>query len=158
MQRVSPTEKRGRVHTSTVTIAVIDPEISLNKLFEQRADDDFRIEWFSGTGKGGQHRNKHQNSCRIIHIPTGLKQERQGRHREVNLRDAKQAVIDMLNEKLSTEKYGKIAGMRKEQLGSGERGDKTRTIRFQDNTARNHQNGRICRADKLMQGFFDLLW
>jgi peptide chain release factor 1 len=157
-QRVPPTEKRGRVHTSTVTVAVIDQEISLNKLFERRSDDDFKIEWFSGTGKGGQHRNKHQNSCRVIHIPTGLKQERQGRHREVNLRDAKQALIDMLDEKLSTEKYGKIADIRKGQLGSGMRGDKGRTIRYQDNMARNHQNGRTCRADKLMEGWFDLLW
>lgn len=146
------------MHTSTVTIAVIDPEISLNALFEQRSDDDFKIEWFSGTGKGGQHRNKHQNSARVIHIPTGLKQERQGRHREVNLRDAKQALIDMLDEKLNAERYGKLSEARKGQLGSGMRGDKTRTIRFQDNQAKNHQNGRSCRADKLMDGSFDLLW
>jgi peptide chain release factor 1 len=158
VQRVSPTEKRGRVHTSTVTVAVIDPEISLNELFEQRSDDDFKIEWFQGVHAGGQNANKHHNCARIIHIPTGLRQESKGKSRESNLRQAKESLIRILDEKSSTEKYGKIAGIRKDQLGSGMRGDKSRTIRFQDNTARNHQNGRTCRADKLMQGWFDLLW
>src|SRR5687768_9355475 len=85
IQEVSPTEKRGRVHTSTITVAILDHDATTNDIYSKRADDDFKIEWFSGTGKGGQHRNRHMNSCRLIHLPTGLKQERQGRHRESNL-------------------------------------------------------------------------
>jgi peptide chain release factor 1 len=51
--------------------------------------DEFRIEWFSGTGKGGQHRNKHQNCCRVIHIETGITANgTNGRSREQNLRAA----------------------------------------------------------------------
>ena len=50
---------------------------------------DFELQWFSGTGKGGQHRNKHQNCCRIVHIATGLKTVGQrSRSREENLEDA----------------------------------------------------------------------
>lgn len=67
-------------------------------------------------------------------------------------------MIRILDEKLNAERYGKLSEMRKGQLGSGMRGDKTRTIRMQDNTAKNHQNGRTCKADKLMAGWFDLLW
>lgn len=51
--------------------------------------DDFAIDWFSGTGKGGQHRNKHQNCCRAVHVPTGIKATGQrSRSREDNKRDA----------------------------------------------------------------------
>lgn len=137
---------------------MLDPNAPANALYLKRTDDDFKIEWFSGTGKGGQHRNKHQNSCRMIHVPTGLKQERQGRHRESNLRDAKQALIELLDQKLRGEQSEQISEVRKEQVGSGMRGDKIRTIRTQDNTAKDHRTGRSCRADKLMEGNFDLLW
>jgi peptide chain release factor 1 len=146
------------VHTSTVTIAVIDHDISLNKLFEQRADSDFRVEWFQSLGAGGQNANKHHNCCRLVHVPTGLKQESKGKSRESNLRQAKESLIRILDEKLNSERYGKLSEMRKGQLGSGMRGDKVRTIRMQDNIAKNHQTGRTCKADKLMAGSFDLLW
>lgn len=146
------------MHTSTVTIAVLDPEISLNKLFSQRADSDFRVEWFQSLGAGGQNANKHHNCARITHIPTGLRQEQKGKSRESNLKQAKQSLICILDEKMNAEKFGKISEARKGQLGSGMRGDKSRTIRFQDNTAKSHDNDKSCRADKLMDGYFDLLW
>jgi peptide chain release factor 1 len=158
VQRVSPTEKRGRVHTSTITIAVIDPEISLNHLFEQRGDGDFKIEWFQSLGGGGQNANKHHNCCRITHIPTGLRQEHKGKSRESNKKQAKEALIRILDEKSNAEKYGKIADIRKGQVGTGMRGDKVRTLRHQDNIAKNHLTGRSCQVDKLMDGYFDLLW
>jgi protein subunit release factor B len=66
----------------------IDRICKMNKELHLRKSD-FRLEWFSGTGKGGQHRNKHQNCCRIIHIATGLKaQGTQARDRPTNQRVA----------------------------------------------------------------------
>jgi protein subunit release factor A len=58
---------------------------------------DFEVQWFSGTGKGGQHRNKHQNCCRIIHLETGLKATGQrSRERSKNLDDAFRALVAKL--------------------------------------------------------------
>ena len=58
---------------------------------------DFKIEWFSGTGKGGQHRNKHQNCCRITHSPTGLKcQGTSSRERTTNQREAFNGLVKLL--------------------------------------------------------------
>jgi peptide chain release factor 1 len=157
-QRIPPTERRGRVHTSSVTVAVLDPVTASNALLERRTDDDFRVEWFQSLGAGGQHANKHQNSARVIHIPTGLKQESRGRSRESNFRQAKESLVRILDEKLRVEKAGALADTRKSQMGSGMRGDKIRTIRFQDDIAKDHQSGKQCPVAKLMDGNFDLLW
>lgn len=59
IQRIPPTEKRDRVHTSTVTVAVmVATEIDQSSPFLRRGEADFRVEWFSGQGAGGQHRNR----------------------------------------------------------------------------------------------------
>lgn len=76
----------------------------------------------------------------------------------MNLRQAKDALIKMLDEKLRAEKAGNLSVERKAQMGSGMRGDKIRTIRFQDNIAKDHQSGRSCPAMTLMEGNFDRLW
>lgn len=157
IQRIPPTEKRGRVHTSTVTVAVIDPEKQIDTKYSLRDDEHFKIEWFSGTGKGGQHRNKHQNSCRIIHVPSGLKQECQGRKREANKRDAMLALNKLLDEKEQGVKYSAFSATRKGQVGSGMRGDKFRTYRFQDDQVIDHRTGKRAKCSKVMKGRFDVL-
>jgi peptide chain release factor 1 len=141
-----------------VTVAVLDPTVAGNALYEKRSNDDFSIQWFQSLGAGGQNANKHHNCCRIVHLPTGLKQEQKGKSRESNLRQAKDALIGILDEKLRTEKASKAADTRKSQMGSGMRGDKIRTIRFQDDVAKDHRSGRQCQATRLMEGNFDLLW
>ena len=88
IQRVPPTERKGRVHTSTVTVAVLDPSIAQTAI----QDRDLRVEWYSGTGAGGQYRNKHQNSCRITHIPTGIQATAQCRSRENSYTEARAAI------------------------------------------------------------------
>lgn len=146
------------MHTSTVTVAVIDPNVKVDEKYSRRSDSDFRIEWFSGTGAGGQHRNKCQNSCRMIHIPTGLVQQAMGRERSSNLRDAKAALLEMLDEEVRKQRYGVLSSTRKEQVGSGMRGDKVRTIRFQDDTATDHNSGKRITATEYMKGHMDKLW
>lgn len=156
IQRVPPTEKRGRVHTSTVTVAVIDPEQTVTTV--EYPDSDFRVEWFRGTGAGGQHRNKHANSCRIIHIPTGTVESRQGRKRDSNYREAKIALEAKLTRQAQGEIDERTAKTRKKQVGSGMRADKVVTIRFQDNRVQHHGTGKSMKANKFMKGWIDELW
>jgi peptide chain release factor 1 len=146
------------VHTSTVTVAVIDPDIIASNVYAKRSDDDFRIEWFSGSGAGGQHRNKHQNSCRVHHIPTGLSEARQGRERNANLKSAKEAINALLDQAQRNELSSIQSETRKDQVGSGMRGDKTVTIRFQDDRVTHHVTGKSMSASRYMRGYVDEVW
>ena len=155
LQRIPPTERSGRVHTSTVTVAVLDPS---QKQTVEIKDKDLRIEWFSGTGAGGQHRNKHQNSCRLIHLPSGITVTAQTRNRDSSL---KQAMDDLRSrlERTAFERHQNEAGaIKKQQIGSGQRADKIRTIRFQDDRATDHRSDRRMRASEYMRGGMDALW
>ena len=158
IQRVPPTERKGRVHTSTVTVAVLDPAVEGNKNFTKRSDADFKIEWYSGTGCGGQFRNKHQNSCRITHTPTGIVQTAQTRSRQNSQKEAMQKLLLELNRLTKHSQNATIAVSRKSAVGSGMRGDKFRTYRFQDNLVKDHNTGKQAACDKVMSGNFNLLW
>lgn len=96
--------------------------MQVDDTYDMLSDNDFRIEWFSGTGAGGQHRNKTQNCCRMIHIPTGLTESRQGRKRESNMREAKQALLKLLQSDKQSDIQRSISHMRNDQIGSGMRG------------------------------------
>jgi peptide chain release factor 1 len=154
IQRIPPTERKGRVHTSTVTVAITDPELR-NIEFK---DSDFRIEWYSGTGAGGQHRNKHQNSCRITYLPTGQTATAQCRSRQNSQDQAKQALLEALNAHAHREHKFALDSSRKEQVGSGMRGDKIQTYRFQDDVVKDHNSGKTGSVNKVLRGFFDLMW
>lgn len=120
--------------------------------------DDLEIQWFSGTGKGGQNRNKTQNCCRVIHLPTGLQESRQGRSREANKREAKAALQIKLRQVIAEQGFSFTDKVRKTQIGSGYRGDKIRTYRAQDDTVIDHRTGKKAPFGKIMKGRFDLLW
>jgi peptide chain release factor 1 len=154
IQRIPPTERRGRVHTSTVTVAVIDPDLPQIEI----SPTDLRVEWYSGTGAGGQHRNKHQNSCRITHIATGITATAQCRSRENSLTQARDAIIQRVNDQIKNLAIGAQAQHRREQVGSGMRGDKIRTYRFQDDVVQDHNTGRRAQVSAVMRGQFDRLW
>ena len=154
IQRVPPTERKGRVHTSTVTVAIIDPELRV----EEYKESDFKIEWFSGTGAGGQHRNKHQNSCRITHLPTGRVATAQCRSRQNSQEQAKQALLETLKSAEHRKNKLEIDIDRKQQVGSGMRGDKIRTYRFQDDIVKDHNSGKSGSVKQVLRGFFDLMW
>lgn len=142
------------MHTSTVTVAVIDTAIE-----EIRYNNtDFKVEWYSGTGAGGQHRNKHQNSCRITHLSTGLVVTAQCRSRLNSQEQAMNAILCKLKSNALSEHKIALAQDRKQQVGSGMRGDKIRTYRFQDDVVKDHITGKNASVNKVLKGNFDLMW
>ncbi len=158
VQRVPPTERRGRVHTSSVSVAVLVGNQQADTPFDQRSEDDFSYRWFSGTGCGGQHRNKHQNCLELTHTPTGLKKIANGRSRESNSRDAMADMIKLLDEMKSGAGHQAQNDIRASQIGSGMRGDKRRTYRFQDDSIHDHETGRKASCRQFMRGDVERLW
>ena len=155
IMRIPPSEKRGRVQTSTVTVAVLDEFDAVPAI---TSDHDLRIEWFSGTGAGGQHRNKHQNSCRLIHITSGLVVTAQTRCRTSSEAAARDEMQRRLHETCHSNRKNHHDAVRKDQVGSGMRADKIRTYRFQDDVVKDHITGRDAALNSVMCGKFNLLW
>ena len=137
-----------------MTVAVVDPDRPTITVCEQ----DLRIEWYSGTGAGGQHRNKHQNSCRITHIPTGIVAKAECRSRTNSQAEAMASIQKRVDEKLQQSYNSNLASDRKSQVGTGMRGDKIRTYRFQDDRVQDHITGKTSSVKKVLAGNFDLLW
>ena len=119
---------------------------------------DFKVEWYSGSGAGGQHRNKHQNSCRVTHGPTGITRKAETRRRETSYREAMTAMNRALTDIADAAAHDTRNAVRREQVGSGMRGDKRRTYRFQDDRVVDHVTGKSARCGDVMRGRFDLLW
>ena len=144
------------MHTSTVTVAVIDAAES------QRAvaipETDLKIEWYSGTGAGGQNRNKVMCSCRITHIPTGIVRSSQTRSRITSYNLAYKELYQAVTDGIVKQQQSVISTNRKQQVGSGMRGDKIRTYRFQDDVVSDHNTGKKSSVKKVLSGNFELLW
>ncbi len=156
IQRVPPTERRGRVHTSTITVSVVDQGVSTQT---SPNSTDIRFEYFSGTGKGGQHRNKHQNCVRAIHTRSGISETCQAhRERSKNEREAMENLIRKIDE--TTRKGIALQQFQTSRTlaGSGERGDKIRTYRFQDDIATDHRTGAKTSVTSLLNGEFWKVW
>ena len=137
-----------------MTVAIIDESTPKIKV----SDADLKIEWYSGTGAGGQHRNKHQNSCRITHLPSGILATAQCRSRENSLAEARKTIEQRLDNLVKTSYNNTLASDRKQQVGSGMRGDKVRTYRFQDDVVKDHRTDRTASTKKVLAGNFELLW
>ncbi len=126
--------------------------------YQRRHADDYTVEWFSGSGAGGQHRNRHQNSARIMHVPTGIVRAAQTRSRENSLRSAMAAINEELD-RLSGHVMNAVENQaRRGQVGSGERSDKRRTFRFQDALVHDHVTQKSMTMGRFMNGYVDLLW
>lgn len=158
VQRIPPGERRGRVHSSTVTVAILDPSRPSPLPYRQRQEKDFQVSFFSGTGPGGQNRNKVQASARLLHLPTGLVRTAQTRSRENSVRLAKEALLADLDRAMEQALSQAQRQDRLAQMGTGERGDKRRTYRFQDDQVLDHRTGQRSRASRVMQGFLEPLW
>jgi peptide chain release factor 1 len=153
-QRVPPNEKRGRVHTSTVTVAVL-PAPSFASVHLR----DTEVEWQAtrGSGAGGQHRNKTDSAVQVRHKPTGIMvrcEAERSQHR--NRETAMQLLAARLQEQANHQTTGERNSTRRQQVGSGMRGDKIRTIRLQDNMATDHRTGNRIKVDDFLAGRLDL--
>lgn len=155
IQRIPPTERKGRVHSSTVTVSVTDKSetISINLI-----EKDLSYSWYSGSGAGGQHRNKHQNCLRLTHLPSNITVSAQSRKREANVRSCKAELTKRLSNLSESKGLKQLSVERLKNHGTGMRSDKTYTIRFQDNSAVRHSTGRRISCKKYMSGRMDLLW
>lgn len=143
------------MHTSTITVSVLaDDE---RKTFELH-DADLEYRWFSGTGKGGQHRNKHECCLELIHLPTGISRKAQGRSRETNAKEARAELLTALSQADGNDAHQERNATRAAQIGLGMRADKRRTYRFQNDRVVDHVTGGSAKATAFMRGRIDLLW
>jgi peptide chain release factor 1 len=139
-QRVPPNDKRGRVQTSTITVAVL-PEPERAQMRIAPAD----LEWTTcrGSGAGGQHRNKTESAVKLIHKPTGLFVRCES---ERSQHQNRATALALLRARLwageRTRRDEDRASARRGQVGSGMRGDKRRTVRCQDGVVTDHVTGR----------------
>lgn len=149
-QRVPPNEKRGRVHTSTVTLACLpvptETEVHLN-------DRDLEWQATRGSGAGGQARNKVSSAVILKHKPSGITVRVENeRSQHQNLATAK----DLLRARLYEAKHAAVKGardsQRRAQLGSGQRGDKVRTIAMQRGQVVDHRTGKRMSVERYMKG------
>lgn len=130
-QRVPKTEKKGRVHTSTITVAVLDvTEASTSKKFYE--DRDLRIDKFHCGGKGGQNVNKVETGIRVVHNPTGIvvvaTTERTQYANKANALSILNAKLKQMQEE---ERVGNIANKRAKQVGTANRNESRRTYNEQ---------------------------
>lgn len=149
-QRVPPTEKRGRVQTSTITVAVLNEEQATGLVLH---DQDLRIDTTRGSGAGGQHRNKTDSCVRITHLPTGtvVRCETE-RSQHQNRRSAMTLLRSRLSEAASRQAQQGRQDHRRQQVGSGMRGDKRRTIRVRDDQVTDHITGASWRYRDYLKG------
>jgi len=149
-QRVPPTERRGRVQTSTITVAVLDP-IEAGDV--EVSDGDVSWEAFRGSGKGGQKRNKTASAIRLTHKPTGIVIRYESeRSQSQNLRIARIILATKVRQQFDGAELGARHASRREQVGSGMRGDKRRTIRVRDDRVKDHVTGKSVSLKQYLRG------
>ncbi len=154
VQRVPDTETQGRIHTSTVTVAVMlevdDVEVDINP-------NDLKIDTFRSSGAGGQHINKTSSAIRVTHIPTGLvvecQDERsQHKNKDKALKVLRSRLYDMEKAKQDAE----VAQERKSQVGTGDRSERIRTYNYPQGRLTDHRIGlTIYRLEQVLNGDLD---
>ncbi len=154
VQRVPDTETQGRIHTSTVTVAVLpeaeDVEIEINPA-------DLRIDTFRSSGAGGQHINKTESAIRITHLPTGLVVECQDERSQYKNKDKAMKVLrSRLLEAERERQQGKVAQERRSQVGTGDRSERIRTYNYPQGRVTDHRIGlTLYKIDDILNGQLD---
>jgi peptide chain release factor 1 len=137
IQRIPETEKSGRVHTSTATVAILPKPKSTDIKIKP---DDIKIDYFRSSGPGGQNVNKRETAVRITHIPTGIVVSSQTERNQLkNKENALSILAARLLEKKQEEEVSKIADKRKTQIGKAKRAEKIRTYNFPQNRITDHR-------------------
>lgn len=154
-QRVPPTEKRGRTQTSSVTVAVLGASSDAAQDIDRA---DVRVETYRGTGPGGQHKNKTATAVRLTHRPTGVvvkceSERSQGQNKRLAFEELAARVQAIASERATARKNSR----RRDQIGTGYRGDKIRTVQSQNGKVTNHTNGRKCSLNAYLKGRLDLV-
>jgi len=156
VQRVPKTEAAGRIHTSTITVAVMAEaeEVELDI-----RPEDLRFDVFRSSGPGGQCVNTTDSAVRVTHIPTGLsvasqQEKSQHRNREIAMRILRARLLERMQE----EENAKQAANRKAQVGTGDRSERIRTYNYPQNRVTDHRYGvTLYDLPKLMEGNLDEL-
>lgn len=151
VQRIPATESGGRIHTSTVTVAVLpeveEVEVEINQ-------NDLRIDVFRAGGPGGQCVNTTDSAVRITHIPTGLvvscqDEKSQLKNKEKGMKILRSRLYELMQEKQNSE----IAGMRKNQVGTGDRSERIRTYNYPQGRVTDHRIGlTLHRIEAILNG------
>jgi len=154
VQRIPKTEKSGRIHTSTASVAIL-PEVSEKEIQINPAD--LEISFFRSSGPGGQHVNKVETAVRILHKPTGIVVSSQtGRSQYANREQAINMLRAKLYEQKQIEEQIKIGALRREQIGAAERAEKIRTYNFPQDRITDHRiNKKWHNIEKILDGELD---
>ncbi|OGV49903.1 MAG: peptide chain release factor 1 [Lentisphaerae bacterium GWF2_52_8] len=156
VQRVPSTEASGRIHTSTVTVAVL---AEAEEVDIEIKPDELRYDVFRSSGPGGQYVNTTDSAVRVTHIPTGLsvasqQEKSQHRNREIALRILRSRLLEQKQQ----EELAKQVASKRAQIGTGDRSERIRTYNFPQNRVTDHRYGLTVHGlPRLLEGDLDML-
>lgn len=154
VQRVPTTESGGRIHTSTVTVAVLPEAEEVDVVVNP---NDLRIDTYCASGAGGQHVNKTESAVRIVHLPTGIVVQCQDEKSQMKNKDKAMRVLRAkILEKAEEEHRAELAQTRKSQVGTGDRSERIRTYNFPQGRVTDHRIGlTLHKLDFVLNGDID---